>query len=94
MKSVGEDVWRAKLNKEQFRVLRTKGTEMPGSGEYNKVFDDGTYKCVGCNAPLYKSDTKFDSGCGWPAFFDAIPGALERKKEADGRMEIMCANCG
>ncbi|KAF2534424.1 hypothetical protein F2Q70_00032877 [Brassica cretica] len=67
----------------------------PGTGEYNKVFADGIYSCAGCGAPLYKSATKFDSGCGWPAFFDGIPGAINRTADPDGRrIEITCAACG
>ncbi|KAJ3111733.1 Peptide methionine sulfoxide reductase B2, chloroplastic [Phlyctochytrium bullatum] len=92
-----EDEWRAVLNKEQFRILREKGTEAPGTGEYNHHFDDGTYACAACNAPLYKSTTKFDSGCGWPAFFDAIPGAITRHEDRSYgmvRTEITCTRCG
>ncbi|KAG6856255.1 Peptide methionine sulfoxide reductase B5 [Tephrocybe sp. NHM501043] len=62
--------WQAVLSPEQFRVLRKKGTEPPGTGEYDHHFAEGVYTCVGCNTPLYKSTTKFNSGCGWPAFFD------------------------
>jgi peptide-methionine (R)-S-oxide reductase len=69
-----EDEWRAILTPEQFYVLRQGGTEAPFTGKYYKHKEEGTYHCVGCGAPLYKSNTKFDSGCGWPAFFDAIPG--------------------
>lgn len=76
-------------------MLREKGTEWAGTGEYNKVYDKGVYHCVGCDAPLYTSTTKFNSGCGWPAFFDAIPGALDEKTDADGsRTEILCKKCG
>ncbi|KAG2225574.1 hypothetical protein INT45_013685, partial [Circinella minor] len=69
-----EEEWRAVLSPEQFRILREKGTEIAGTGEYNHHFDKGVYRCAGCNVPLYISDTKFDSGCGWPAFFEAVPG--------------------
>jgi len=80
------------LSPEQFRILRQKGTENGGSGEYIDTKDQGVYSCAGCGTPLYKSDTKFSSGCGWPAFFDAIPGAVKRK--ADGsRTEILCTAC-
>ncbi|KAG2011673.1 peptide methionine sulfoxide reductase msrB, variant 2 [Coprinopsis cinerea AmutBmut pab1-1] len=65
-----EEEWRAVLSPEQFRILRQKGTEPPGTGEYNKHKAEGVYNCAGCGTPLYKSSTKFDSGCGWPAFFD------------------------
>ncbi|KAJ4873875.1 hypothetical protein Rs2_44384 [Raphanus sativus] len=91
----GEEEWRAILSPEQFRILRQKGTEYPGTGEYNKVFADGIYSCAGCGTPLYKSATKFDSGCGWPAFFDGLPGAINRTADPDGRrIEITCAACG
>ncbi|KAJ3220111.1 Peptide methionine sulfoxide reductase B2, chloroplastic [Dinochytrium kinnereticum] len=92
-----EEEWRAVLNKEQFRVLREKGTEAPGTGEYDHHFEQGVYNCAGCNTPLYKSTTKFDSGCGWPAFFDAIPGAIARHEDISHgmvRVEITCAKCG
>ncbi|KNE54097.1 peptide methionine sulfoxide reductase B3 [Allomyces macrogynus ATCC 38327] len=92
-----DDEWRAILSPEQFRVLRQAGTERAGTGEYNKCFENGTYLCAACKAPLYKSTTKFDSGCGWPAFFDAIPGAVTRREDKSlfmTRIEILCTNCG
>ncbi|KAF9570932.1 hypothetical protein EC968_001181 [Mortierella alpina] len=90
-----EEEWRAVLSPEQFRVLRQKGTERPNTGEYNKHTDKGVYTCAGCHTPLYTSTTKFSSGCGWPAFFDAIPGAVGRHADADGhRVEIVCNACG
>lgn len=83
------------LNPEEKRVLIDKGTEAPGTGKYNKFYEDGTYFCRQCGAPLYKSDDKFDSGCGWPSFDDEIPGAVKRVPDADGRRtEIVCAKCG
>ncbi|KAJ3351326.1 Peptide methionine sulfoxide reductase B2, chloroplastic [Allomyces javanicus] len=92
-----DDEWRAILSPEQFRVLRQAGTERAGTGEYNKYFENGTYLCAACKAPLYQSTTKFDSGCGWPAFFDAIPGAVTRREDKSlfmTRIEILCTNCG
>lgn len=56
----------------QFRILRQKGTEPAGTGEYDKFYEEGVYTCAGCGTPLYKSTTKFKSGCGWPAFFDGV----------------------
>lgn len=86
---------------EQFRVLREKGTEAPFTGKYDQHFapasGNGVYTCVGCQAPLYKAGHKFKSGCGWPAFFDAIPGAVTRHEDRTfgmARTEIVCSNCG
>ncbi|KAH6568430.1 hypothetical protein BASA50_003896 [Batrachochytrium salamandrivorans] len=92
-----EQEWRAVLSPQQFRVIREKGTESPGTGEYNKHKADGTYTCAACHTPLYTSTTKFDSGCGWPAFYDAIPGAITRNEDRTGgmlRTEIVCTACG
>ncbi|KAJ1643964.1 Peptide methionine sulfoxide reductase B2, chloroplastic [Coemansia asiatica] len=92
-----DDEWRAILSPEQFRILRQKGTEHPGTGEYIDKKDPGVYNCGACSAPLYKSSTKFDSHCGWPAFFDAIPGAVARIEDRSHgmlRTEIVCSKCG
>ncbi|MDE1868841.1 MAG: methionine-R-sulfoxide reductase [Candidatus Micrarchaeota archaeon] len=83
------------LNDEEKRVIIHKATEAPFTNEYDHNFKEGTYICKRCNAPLYKSEDKFNSGCGWPAFDDEINGAVRRKPDADGmRTEILCANCG
>ncbi len=83
------------LTKEEERIILNKGTEMPNSGKYNKFKEAGTYVCKRCNAELYKSESKFDSGCGWPSFDDEISGAVKRIPDADGqRVEIQCASCG
>lgn len=74
---MSEADWQQQLTPLQYEVLRLKGTEPQGTGEYNAKFDEGTYVCAGCKAPLYTSTTKFDSGCGWPAFYQAIPGAIK-----------------
>lgn len=79
-------------------MLRKAGTEPAGTGKYDKHYPTvGTYNCAGCDTPLYKADTKFKSGCGWPAFFDSIPGAITRKEDkmfGMSRIEILCAACG
>lgn len=96
--NLSEEQWKLKLNKEQFRVLRQKGTEKAFSGEYETHFSkEGTYDCVGCGQPLYKASTKFDSGCGWPAFFEAISGNVEYKVDKTlgmTRTEVLCSKCG
>jgi peptide-methionine (R)-S-oxide reductase len=90
--------WRAELTPDQYRVLREKGTERPFSGEYDHTFDAGTYRCAGCGTELFTSETKYDSGCGWPAFYAPANGDVvdEETDTAFGmiRTEVMCANCG
>lgn len=89
--------WRAILSPQQFKIIREKGTEAAGTGKYDKFSEEGIYTCAACNTPLYKSATKFNSGCGWPAFFDAIPGAVSRhedRKFGMTRTEITCTACG
>jgi methionine-R-sulfoxide reductase len=84
-----------KLTKEEERVIVHKGTEMPFTGEYDQNFREGVYVCRRCEAPLYRSDDKFDAHCGWPAFDKEIPGAVKRLPDPDGqRTEIQCARCG
>jgi methionine-R-sulfoxide reductase len=83
-----------KLTPEEARVIVNKGTEYPGTGDLLKNTQKGTYICKRCNAPLYNSDSKFDSHCGWPSFDDEIKGAVKRISDSDGmRTEIVCANC-
>src|SRR4051812_13347189 len=93
-----EQQWQAELSPEQYKVLRRKGTEAPFSGEYDHVFEPGTYHCAGCGAELFVSETKYDSGCGGPAFY--APGsedAIDEEPDTPYGMvptESMCARCG
>jgi len=84
-----------KLTPEEERVIINKGTESPFTGEYENYFEKGTYLCKRCDTPLYTSDSKFHSGCGWPSFDQEIPGRVKRIPDADGRRtEIICNTCG
>ncbi len=83
------------LTPEEERVIVQKGTESPFSGEYDNTFTSGTYVCRRCNNPLYTSESKFHSGCGWPSFDTEIPDTVKRIPDPDGqRTEIICAKCG
>ena len=90
--------WRAQLDPMQYQVARQAATERAFSGRYWDHFEAGRYACVGCGAPLFASDTKFDAGCGWPSFFAAIDDtAVERLRDASHgmvRVEVRCRNCG
>lgn len=82
------------LTEAEKRVILNKGTDRPYTGEFTDKFDGGTYVCRQCDAPLYRSDDKFHSNCGWPSFDDEITGAVKKIRDADGqRTEIICANC-
>ncbi|MHB8361425.1 MAG: methionine-R-sulfoxide reductase [Thermoplasmataceae archaeon] len=84
-----------KLNKDEEKIIIHKGTEMPYSGEYENNFSKGTYICKRCASPLYKSESKFNAGCGWPSFDDEIKGSVKRLRDSDGtRTEIQCNACG
>ncbi len=93
-----DEEWKNILSKEQFEVLRNKGTERPFTGKYYLHTEKGTYVCAACGAELFKSDTKFDAGCGWPSFFDVIDSSkvVYTKDVSLGmeRTEITCSKCG
>lgn len=89
--------WKQQLTKEQYRVLRQKGTEAPFSGEYDSIYEAGTYTCAACGSELFDSQTKFDAGCGWPSFYDAKKGAVTFTVDDSlgmARTEVTCSNCG
>ena len=93
-----EAEWRELLTSEQFHVMREKGTERPFSGALLNHHEDGIYRCGACNAPLFQSDTKFESGSGWPSFFLPIsPEAIKAHEDVGygmRRVEVTCATCG
>ncbi len=93
-----EEQWRNELAPEQYHVLREKGTEPPFSGEYDHTFEPGTYRCAGCGAELFSSEAKYDSGCGWPAFYaPACEEAVDEETDTSHgmvRTEVTCSNCG
>lgn len=92
---MGKPVRLNKLTPEEEAVIARKGTEAPFSGEYEANFKPGIYVCRRCDAPLYRSEDKFDAHCGWPSFDQEIKGSVKRVPDADGmRTEIQCANCG
>ncbi|OVE85459.1 peptide-methionine (R)-S-oxide reductase MsrB [Natronolimnobius baerhuensis] len=89
--------WREQLSDEEYRILREAGTEAPFSGEYVDHKDDGSYACAGCGAELFDSETKFDSGCGWPSFYDTDDERVETRTDTSHgmrRTEVLCAECG
>ena len=95
--NLSEQEWKEKLTPEEYHILREKGTERPFTGEYDKFYEDGTYKCAGCGTELFSSSSKYDSGCGWPAFYEALPEKIEESEDNSfgmKRVEITCENCG
>ena len=91
-----EDNWKKKLTPEQYKVLREKATEAPFTGKLLKNKEDGIYVCAGCSSALFDSDVKFDSGTGWPSFYDAKKGAVKFIEDNNHgrRTEVVCAKCG
>jgi peptide-methionine (R)-S-oxide reductase len=92
-----DEEWRRELTPEQYAILRRKATEAPFTGEYDHTFEPGTYVCAGCGAELFRSEAKYDSGCGWPAFYaPTADDAVETEEDATHgmrRVEVLCASC-
>ncbi len=91
-----EEAWKNILTKEQYNVLRQKGTDRPGEGGYTAHFEKGTYHCAACDLQLFESNSKYESHCGWPSFDDAIEGTVKQvldKSHGMIRTEIICASC-
>jgi peptide-methionine (R)-S-oxide reductase len=95
---LSDEEWRARLTPEQYKVLRKAGTERPFTGQYVHVKDQGVYRCAGCGSELFSSDTKFESGTGWPSFYQPVSdAAVEERRDWSmliPRTEIRCAKCG
>ncbi len=94
---MNDEQWKEKLTDEQFEVMRQKGTELPFTGDYWDTKTAGKYRCAGCGAELFDSDTKFNSGTGWPSFAEAKEGAVRFEKDSSlgmERTEVVCAQCG
>jgi peptide-methionine (R)-S-oxide reductase len=92
-----KEQWGCSLSPEQFQVLREHGTERPGSSPLNNEKRKGTFRCAGCGQPLFTSDTKFESGTGWPSFFRPLDGAIETTEDRSSfmtRIEVHCSRCG
>ena len=92
-----EQEWQEQLSPEAFKVLRKHGTERAGTSPLDKVYDQGTYICAGCEQPLFKAETKFNSGTGWPSFFKPLEGAIATTTDRSlfmTRVEVHCSRCG
>jgi peptide-methionine (R)-S-oxide reductase len=92
-----EEEWRAELTPEQYEIVREKGTEAPFTSELNDAKEEGTYKCVACGQPLFSSETKFDSGTGWPSFYEPMDDESVETEEDSSlmmrRTEVLCSRC-
>ena len=98
MKDKSESYWKKHLSQDEYYVLRQKGTERPFTGVYNTHNEVGIYHCKACHTPLFKSDSKFDAGCGWPSFDNAIDNAISYREDTSlkghpPRVEILCNHC-
>jgi peptide-methionine (R)-S-oxide reductase len=95
---LSDEQWRERLDPDAYQVLRHAATERPFTGAFVSNKDTGMYHCAGCGAPLFRSDTKFDSGCGWPSFYEPVTGenVVNRVDTSHGmtRTEVLCKNCG
>jgi methionine-R-sulfoxide reductase len=93
-----EAQWKEQLTEEQFYIIRKKGTDRPYTGKYDQHWEEGTYECAACGNELFTSNTKFDAGCGWPSFYEALDKTkiVEKPDYSHGmkRIEILCAKCG
>ncbi|MHA2029008.1 MAG: peptide-methionine (R)-S-oxide reductase MsrB [Candidatus Hodarchaeales archaeon] len=93
-----DEEWKKKLTSEQYRILREKGTERAFTGMFWNHFEEGIYRCAGCDAPLFDSDTKYDSSCGWPSFYQSLDDKNIDKHVDKSfgmvRIEVTCKNCG
>lgn len=92
-----KEEWKSQLSEEEYRILRQKGTEYPHTGKFDLHFENGDYHCKACNAKLFEGEHKFESGCGWPSFDEAVEGAIEYIRDNTHgmiRTETVCANCG
>lgn len=93
-----EAQWKEQLTEEQFYIIRKKGTDRPYTGKYDQHWEEGTYECAACGNELFTSNTKFDAGCGWPSFYEALDKTkiMEKPDYSHGmkRIEILCAKCG
>ena len=95
--SLSDEEWQKKLTPEEYHILREKGTERPFTGKYDKFYQDGTYKWAGCDTALFTSESKYNSGCGWPAFYESLPNKIEEHLDNSygmKRVEITCEKCG
>lgn len=96
-KIITNEEWKNKLTSAEYHILREKGTERPFTGKYDEFFEDGLYRCAGCDEELFISETKYNSGCGWPAFYESLPNKIEESEDNSfgmKRIEITCKNCG